>query len=119
MWEAQNRWTSADYSGDPSTENPDARFPRLYYGTNVNNTQPSTWWMGDARYLRLQEVSLNYRWSSPFMHKVGVQAVDLQLLCENLHVWDSVKIYDPEQATSCGQAYPLTGRYALQMQLNF
>lgn len=118
-YQKENRWIAADYSGDSSTENPNARFPRLYYGLNSNNTQPSTWWMGDARYLRLQEVSLNYRWSAPFMHKAGLQSIDLQLLCENLHVWDSVKIYDPEQATSCGQAYPLTGRYALQMQLNF
>ena len=53
------------------------------------------------------------------MQKVGLQSVDIQLMCENLHVWDGVKIYDPEQATSCGQAYPLTGRYSLQLQLNF
>lgn len=118
-YDQKNRWTSADYSGDASTENPNARFPRLYYGTNTNNTQPSTFWMGDARYLRLQEVSLNYRCKADIIHKAGLQSIDFQLLCENLHVWDSVKIYDPEQATSCGRAYPLTGRYALQMQLNF
>ena len=34
-----NRWTPAWYSGDPSTENPDAMFPRLTYGKNENNTQ--------------------------------------------------------------------------------
>lgn len=118
-YDTKSRWISADYSGDPSTENPDARFPRLYYGLNTNNTQPSTFWMGDARYLRLQEISLNYRWGAAFLHKAGLQSIDFQLLCENLHVWDSVKIYDPEQATACGRAYPLTGRYALQMQLNF
>ena len=28
----KNRWTPAWYSGDPSTENPNARFPRLTYG---------------------------------------------------------------------------------------
>ncbi len=118
-YDKKNRWISAEYSGDPSTENPNARFPRLYYGKNTNNTQPSTFWKADARYLRLQEVSVNYRWKSNFMQKVGLQSVDIQLMCENLHVWDGVKIYDPEQATSCGQAYPLTGRYSLQLQLNF
>ena len=28
-YDQKNRWTSAEYSGDPSTENPNARFPRL------------------------------------------------------------------------------------------
>ncbi len=118
-YDPDNRWISADYSGDPSTENPNARFPRLYYGKNQNNTQPSTFWMGDARYLRLQEVSVNYRWKPDFMKTIGLQSVDIQLMCENLHVWDNVKIYDPEQAIYCGKAYPLTGRYSLQLQLNF
>ncbi len=119
VYNQENRWTSAEYSGDPSTENPNARFPRLYYGTNTNNTKPSTFWMGDARYLRLQEVSVNYRWKHSYLSKVGLSSVDIQLMCENLGVWDSVKIYDPEQATSCGKAYPIPGRYSLQLQLNF
>lgn len=28
----ENRWISAEYSGNQATENPNARFPRLYYG---------------------------------------------------------------------------------------
>ncbi|MDO4194541.1 MAG: TonB-dependent receptor [Prevotellaceae bacterium] len=118
-YDRDNRWTSAEFSGNPSTENPNARFPRLHYGNNSNNTKPSTFWMDDARYLRLQEVSLNYRAKAPFINKMGMQSIDIQLMCENLGVWDSVKIYDPEQATSCGRAYPLCGRYTLQLQLNF
>src|SRR5690606_42142953 len=35
-------------------ENPDARFPRLQYGKNNNNTQLSSFWQDDARYIRLQ-----------------------------------------------------------------
>lgn len=116
----KNRWISADYSGDLSTENPNARFPRLYYGYNSNNDQPSTFWMGNARYLRLQELSINYRLKSAWLMKtLAIQSVDIQLMGENLHVWDSVKIFDPEQATSCGQAYPIPGRYSLQLYFTF
>lgn len=116
----ENRWISADYSGNSATENPNARFPRLYYGNNTNNTKPSTFWMGDARYLRLQELSLNYNMKFPVLQRVlGVQSMNIQLMCENLAVWDSVKIFDPEQATACGQAYPLPARYSLQLYLNF
>ena len=115
-----NRWISAEYSGDPSTENPNARFPRLYYGYNANNDQPSTFWMANARYLRLQELSLNYRLKSRFLlNALAIRYIDIQLMCENLHVWDSVKIFDPEQAISCGQAYPIPGRYSLQLYFTF
>ena len=76
--------------------------------------------MGDSRYLRLQELSLNYALKSPGLQRVlGVQSINIQLMCENLAVWDSVKLYDPEQANSCGQAYPLPARYSLQLYLNF
>lgn len=115
-----NRWISAEYSGDPATENPNARFPRLYYGKNENNTKPSTFWMGDARYLRLQELSLSYALKVPALQRVlGIQSMNIQLMCENLAVWDSVKLFDPEQANFCGQAYPLPARYSLQLYLNF
>ena len=53
-YDPANRWTSAEYSGNKATENPHARFPRLSYGNNANNTKPSTFWKGNARYLRLQ-----------------------------------------------------------------
>ena len=94
-----NRWTSADYSGNRATENPNARFPRLSYGNNANNTKPSTFWKGNARYLRLQELSLNYNLHTPGLRKaLGLQSIDFQIMCENLAVWDGVEIFDPEQA---------------------
>ena len=119
-YDQNNRWTSAEYSGNPTTENPNARFPRLYYGKNENNTKPSTFWLGDARYLRLQELSLSYNMKVPALQRVlGIQSMDIRLMCENLAVWDSVDLFDPEQATACGQSYPLSARYSLQLYLNF
>ncbi len=119
-YDQSNRWTPASYSGDPATENPEARFPRLYYGHNDNNTKPSTFWMGNARYLRLQELSLTYSLKVAALRRfLGIQSMDVQLMCENLAVWDSVKLFDPEQATSTGQTYPIPGRYSLQLYLHF
>lgn len=119
-YDQNNRWTSAEYSGNPTTENPNARFPRLYYGKNENNTKPSTFWLGDARYLRLQELSLSYNMKVPALQRVlGIQSMDIRLMCENLAVWDSVDLFDPEQATACGQSYPLPARHSLQLYLNF
>lgn len=55
--------------------------------------------MGDARYLRLQELSLAYNLKVPALQRIlGINSMNIQLMCENLAVWDSVKIFDPEQA---------------------
>lgn len=70
-----NRWIPREYALehgiDPSlAENPHARFPRLQYGNNTNNSQLSTFWEGDSRYLRLQEITLNYHLSPKFMRNI-------------------------------------------------
>lgn len=115
-----NRWTPAWYSGDPSTENPNAMFPRLTYGKNENNSQVSTFWRGNSKYLRLQEVSLTYNLKSlSWLNYIGVSSIDLQLVGNNLAVWDNVKTVDPEQARKNGNVYPIPARYAIQMYVNF
>lgn len=114
-----NRWTPAWYSGDPSTENLNARFPRLSYGKNENNSQLSTFWHGNSRYLRLEEVNINYKWKSKWMQEVGLTSVDLQFVGSNLLVFDTVKLWDPEQANKNGSQYPIPARFAIQVYLNF
>ena len=118
-----NRWIPRDYAIangiDPSlAENPNARFPRLTYGYNENNSQLSDFWKGDARYLRLQEVTINYNLRTSFLHKINVQSIDFQLVGNNLLLWDKVKLFDPEQAHRNGEVYPIPTTYTLQMYIN-
>ncbi|KAA6339330.1 TonB-dependent receptor SusC [termite gut metagenome] len=118
-----NRWIPRDYAAangiDPSlAENPNAMFPRLQFGDNVNNRQLSDFWQGDAWYLRLQEVTLNYNLKTTRMQKLGIKSIDLQLVGNNLYVWDSVKLFDPEQARSNGRAYPIPAVYSFQIYIN-
>jgi len=119
-----NRWVPKEYAMengiDPSkAENPNARFPRLTYGYNSNNSQLSTWWKGDCRYLRLQEVTLNYHLRQDFLNRVGISSADIQFVGSNLYIWDKVGLWDPEQAFRNGRAYPIPSRYTLQLYLNF
>jgi hypothetical protein len=115
----KNRWTPASYSGDISTENPNARFPRLTYGYNANNSQRSDFWKGNKKYLRLQEITLNYNLRSEKFKKTGIGSIDFQLVGDNLYVWDNVGIYDPEQAQLNGRAYPIPLRLTFQIYINF
>jgi hypothetical protein len=116
-----NRWTSAEISGDPSTENPNARFPRLTYGWHNNNNRNSTFWLNDGSYLRLKNVQVSYETKANFLHKVGITNATFSLIGENLYVWDKLldKIFDPAQATGNGARYPLQRVYTLQMNLKF
>lgn len=119
----RNRWIPKDYAIahgiDPAlAENPDAIFPRLQYGKNNNNAQKSDFWKGDARYLRLQEVTLNYNLNTPAIRKLGIASLDLQLVGTNLYVWDKVKTFDPEQARYNGRVYPIPAVYSLQLYIN-
>lgn len=118
-----NRWIPKEYALahgiDPSlAENPHARFPRLQYGNNTNNSQLSTFWEGDSRYLRLQEITLNYHFSPKFMRNIGIGSLDIQFIGTNLFTWDKVKIFDPEQAVWNGRKYPIPTTYALQLYVN-
>jgi TonB-linked SusC/RagA family outer membrane protein len=119
----KNRWIPMEYAIeqgiDPSlAENPNARFPRMQYGYNNNNSQLSTFWKGDARYLRLQEITLNYNLRHNLFRKIGVSSIDLQLVGNNLYIWDKVKLFDPEQARYNGVVYPIPATYALQVYIN-
>ncbi|PID89166.1 MAG: SusC/RagA family TonB-linked outer membrane protein [Bacteroidia bacterium] len=116
----ENRWTPAWYSGDPSTENPDAMFPRLSYGSNENNSQRSTFWKEDGSFIRLQELSFGYTWAGYEVFKpMGISSVNAQLVMNNLFTIDKVKYFDPEQAKYNGGKYPIPARYSLQLYVNF
>lgn len=120
LMDQSNRWTPASYSGDPSTENPNARFPRLSYGNNENNTQVSTFWKANAQYLRLQEVSVSYKLTNQYLSKVGLSSIDIQFVGSDLYVWDKIGgLWDPEQAKYNGTKYPIPARYTLQLYFNF
>jgi TonB-linked SusC/RagA family outer membrane protein len=114
-----NRWTAAGVSGKGETENPNARFPRLTYGNNANNNRASTFWMADASFLRLKNAQIDYRWESSWLRKLGIGTATFSVIGDNLAVWDKVKLWDPEQASSNGAAYPLQRTITAQLYLNF
>lgn len=115
----KNRWVPAWYSGDPSTENPKARFPRLSYGENKNNFQPSTHWLANGAYLRLKTVEVGYSLPKEVARKIWMTNFRVSVIADNLHVWDKVKLWDPELASGNGAGYPLTRSFTLSLQLSF
>lgn len=114
-----NRWISRDISGDPATENPNAKYPRLTYGGNNNNYQPSTFWLCDGRYLRLKTLELGYNVPKQFVNKLRMNNVRIYFIGNNLAVWSPLKLWDPELASWNGMAYPLAKNFTLGLTVNF
>ncbi|NLI36385.1 MAG: TonB-dependent receptor [Bacteroidales bacterium] len=120
----KNRWISKAYCEANGidvkyAENPKAMYPRMEYGYNSNNSQTSDFWLHDARYLRLQELTFNYHWATKFIKQLGLTAIDIEFIGNNLLCWDKVKIFDPEQANQNGCIYPIPTTYALQLYIHF
>lgn len=113
------RWISSSISGDPSTENPNALYPRLSYGGNSNNYRSSTFWMRDGSYLRFKNLELGYTFPSRIVNKLKLSNSRIYLLAYNLMVWDKVKVWDPELANSDGTSYPLPRTFTAGLTFNF
>lgn len=101
-----NRWISADISGDPSTENTQAKYPRLSYGGNGNNYRQSTYWLRDGQYLRLKLLELGYSFPKLLLQKYHMSIARIYVVGQNMFVWDKLNIWDPELASGNGMAYP-------------
>lgn len=114
-----NRWTPSWYSGDPNTENPNAKFPRLDYGNNLNNNRNSTFWLANSRYLRLKEIQLGYTLPRELTKRMRMSHCRIYATGFNLWVWDAIKLWDPEQANSNGTAYPISRTFNLGLEVRF
>ena len=83
-----DRWT-------PS--NPDASYPRLALGNNLNNYAPvSSYWLHDASYMRLKNVELGYTLPLNWSSRVRLQGVRFFASGTNLLTFSQYDRVDPE-----------------------
>ena len=113
-----NRWISADISGDPATENPNAEYPRLSYGPNSNNYQQSTYWLRNGSYLRLKTVEVGYTLPTQLVNKVHFNTVRIFFVGTNLLTWSAFKLWDPKMGSTDGKRYPLSKNLSLGISVN-
>ncbi|MCK9410672.1 MAG: TonB-dependent receptor [Prolixibacteraceae bacterium] len=85
------------YEGDANI-NLDAFWPKLYIqgAQNYKNRHPSTRYLLDLSYIRLQNVQIGYTLPQSFINKVKLQKVRLFVSGENLFtITDAIKGIDP------------------------
>lgn len=113
-----NRWISADISGDPSTEDPGASYPRLSYGENPNNFRESTFWLRNGQYLRLKTLDIGYTLPKHLTNRIKTNSIRLFLIGSNLLTWSNFRLWDPELASPRGEDYPLPKSVTFGLSVN-
>lgn len=109
----ENRWTEAN-------QDPYAFFPRLRTQAMGNTNTISTWWYRDGSFLRFKNLEFGYNFNKKLVQKLGIGAAHIYVMGHNLHVWDKVKINDPEQGNSSGGTqYPLSRTWTLGLEVTF
>ena len=113
-----DRWISADISGNPATENPNAEYPRLTYGGNNNNDRASTFWLRDGSYLRLKTLEIGYTLPKNIVNKIHFNNIRIFFMGTNLFTFSKFKLWDPELMSSNGTKYPLSKTFTLGLTVN-
>ena len=86
-----NRWT-----GEGSTNS----YPRMYFnqtGDN-HNRRENTWYLQDASYLRLKNLTLGYSFADEVISKIGLTKLRVYFSADNLWTITKYKGLDPERA---------------------
>lgn len=112
--ETLDRWTVAD----PYNQN--VLFPRMHATKFQDNLESSTWWYRDASFLRLKNVEISYDFPKSIISKAKINNLRVYVEGTNLFVWDKVKYWDPELAsTNSGARYPIASTYTIGLSFTF
>jgi hypothetical protein len=109
----QDRWTA---------ENPsqDVLMPRIHshYAYNMNK-EASTWWLRNGNFVRFKNLEIGYNVPKSIIQKVKIDGARIYLLGNNLYLWDSLKLWDPELGSrNKGMSYPMSRTFSVGVELN-
>ena len=102
-----------------SEENPNGNFPRLSLSSQTNNAF-STFWLQDASYLRMKNLTLAYTLPSDLISRIGLSFAQVYLTGENLFTISGLdKGLDPESGNSRGWSYSNVRKISCGLKLTF
>ncbi|WP_316839510.1 TonB-dependent receptor [Pedobacter gandavensis] len=95
-----------------------AFWPRLSSTENVNNSQPSNWWMRNGAFLRLKTVEIGYNLRATALKRLHLGGLRLYANGSNLFLLSGFKLWDPEQGGN-GLGYPLQKVFNIGVNVQF
>lgn len=105
-----DRWTP---------ENHNASYPRITKDSQINFST-SSFWLQDASYVRLKNISLGYNIPSVLTQKIGIDKVKVYISGENLLTFSGLEGIDPEApASNRGAYYGNVKKVSLGLKVSF
>lgn len=104
-----DRWTP---------EHHNASYPRITRSSQTNFVT-SSFWVQDASYVRLKNLTLGYNVPKSFLSKIGIASAKLFLSGENLFTFTGLEDIDPEEGNERGWSYSNVKKYSIGMRLSF
>jgi len=91
-----------------------------WYGSQWNQTMNvvSTWWLKDASYFRLKNITLDYTIPTSLTKKYGIESIILVASAENVFTLTPFDFGNPESGSSW-YAYPSLRTLSLGIELKF
>lgn len=109
----RNRWTE---------DNPSTTMPRIYWGFDApaKIRRSSSYYLQDASYLRLKNITLGYTIPEPVLNRIGLHKVRIFFSGDNLFTKTDYPGLDPER-TGSGTflGYPQNKVYAFGLNVQF
>ncbi|MBC5632550.1 TonB-dependent receptor [Parabacteroides hominis] len=102
-----------------TSQNTDAKYPRILNKTDANhNYETSDFWMINAGYLRMKNLSVGYTVPRKFLSPIGLSRLRVYFTANNLFtISDFVPGMDPE--ASSAWAYPFARTYSFGLNVQF
>lgn len=105
-----DRWTP---------DNHDATYPRITKDTQINY-ETSSFWLQNASYVRLKNISLGYNLPKSLLNKVGVERIKVYLSGENLLTFSGLEGLDPEAPSdNRGAFYSNVKKVSVGLKVSF
>lgn len=117
IWENYTTEWHLDYW---TPDNPDARTPAPYIYQNQSTSNPNSWWVMDAQYVKLRNIQVGYTLPADLASRLGVQNMRIYLSGKNLWQWTPMELgLDPEYPGPVGDYYPQTKSISLGTNISF
>jgi len=99
-----------------------ASHPQLIFGGNSNSNKPSSRFLEDRSYLKLQNITLGYDFSKEQMGKLGIGDLRLYVSGDNLLTFTNFTGMDPAVGGlngSTSTSYPMPQRFVFGLNISF
>ena len=130
----EQAWAFSDYASPREyhlkrwtveNPNPNAAYPRIYPCTSAHSTfnnKFSDFWLFDADYFRIKNITLGYTFQKNVVQSLGVEALKLYVAAENpftIRADHRMEDFDPETASGRGENTRGTTSLSFGVNLTF